>query len=84
MTARKMAFAAIAAMACFACAAKTDIMVFLDTEDYTDALPELKTFRLKGTWVHTPQLEDRYLSDRLRWQLWTLRRDDWRRGQGQE
>ena len=30
------------------------------------------------------KLEDRYLSDRLRWQLWTLRRDDWRRGQGQE
>jgi len=42
-----------------------------------DAFPELKSFRLRGTWVHTPQLEDRYLSDRLRWQLWTLRRDDW-------
>jgi hypothetical protein len=40
-----------------------------------DGLPELKSFRLKGTWVHTPALEDRYLSDRLRWQLWTLRRE---------
>ena len=38
-------------------------------------LPELKAFRLKGTWVHTPELEDRYLSDRLRWQFWTLRRE---------
>ena len=38
-------------------------------------LPELKSFRLKGTWVHTPELEDRYLSDRLRWQFWTLRRE---------
>ena len=37
-----------------------------------DSLPELKDFRLKGTWVHTPDLEDRFLSDRLRWQLWTM------------
>ena len=40
-----------------------------------DDLPELKSFRLKGTWVHTPGLEDRYLSDRMRLQLWTLRRE---------
>ena len=40
-----------------------------------DELPELKTFHLKNTWMHTPELEDRYLSDRMRLQLWTLRRE---------
>ena len=40
MAIRKTAFAVIAALACLACAAKTDIMVFLDTEDYTDPVSD--------------------------------------------
>jgi len=36
-------------------------------------LPELCSFKLKGTWVHTPELEDNYLSKRVRLQCWTLR-----------
>ena len=39
------------------------------------ALPQLEHFRIAGSWVHTPQFEDRYLSDRLRLQAWTLRRE---------
>ena len=35
--------------------------------------PELKTYRMNGKWVHTSEFEDRYLSDRMRLQLWTLR-----------
>ena len=36
----KVAFAAIVALACQLCTAKTDIMVFLDTEDYTDPVSD--------------------------------------------
>jgi len=30
-------------------------------------------FRFKGTWLHSVNLQDNYLSDRLRWLIWTLR-----------
>lgn len=38
-----------------------------------DGLEELKSFQLKGTWMHSDELQDNYLSDRLRLQCWTLR-----------
>lgn len=34
---------------------------------------DLESFQLKDTWVHTPELKDNYLSERLRLQCWTLR-----------
>ena len=37
------------------------------------AYPELLGMRYKGTWRHSDEFEDRYLSDRLRYQSWTLR-----------
>lgn len=30
-------------------------------------------FRMGGTWMHSPEFKDAYLTDRLRLQLWTLR-----------
>lgn len=33
---------------------------------------ELSSFALRGTWRHSPSLEDRWLSDRLRLQSWTI------------
>lgn len=36
-------------------------------------LPKLCSFHLKDTWVHLPTLEDSWLSDRLRLQVWTRR-----------
>ena len=38
-----------------------------------DALPRLKGLSFKGTWRHSDSFEDRYLSDRLRLQCWTMR-----------
>ena len=35
--------------------------------------PLLKTYSYKGRWIHWPQLEDRYLSRRLKLQSWTIR-----------
>jgi hypothetical protein len=35
--------------------------------------PMLRDLRLRGTWRHSGAFEDRWLSDRLRWQAWTLR-----------
>ena len=35
--------------------------------------PKLRDLRLRGTWRHSDAFEDRWLSDRLRWQAWTLR-----------
>jgi len=28
---------------------------------------------ISGKWIHPPEFRDRYLSERLRLQLWTLR-----------
>lgn len=38
-----------------------------------DVLPNLKTLSLKGTWIHSDDFEDKYLSERLRLQCWTMR-----------
>ena len=38
-----------------------------------DALPELRDCALKGTWMHGDDFEDKYLSERLRLQAWTMR-----------
>jgi len=38
-----------------------------------DCLPKTRDLSLKGTWRHSDTFEDRYLSDRLRWQSWTMR-----------
>jgi hypothetical protein len=38
-----------------------------------DGHPQLRDFTLKGTWRHSDAFEDRYLSERLRLQAWTIR-----------
>jgi hypothetical protein len=38
-----------------------------------DRLPLARDLSLKGTWIHSPDFEDNWLSDRLRWQSWTMR-----------
>ncbi len=46
-----------------------------------DEFPTLRDQCFKGTWMHSPDLEDKYLSDRARLQSWTIRlpRDSKRR-----
>ena len=36
-------------------------------------LDRLSKLRFAGTWLHSPQFEDKFLSDRMRLQIWTLR-----------
>ena len=36
-------------------------------------LPGLVGFRQNTRWIYSPDFKDEYLSDRLRWQFWTLR-----------
>ena len=38
-----------------------------------DRLPLARDLSLKGTWIHSDSFEDNWLSDRLRWQSWTMR-----------
>ncbi len=38
-----------------------------------DVIPETRDAYFKGTWRHSDSFEDKYLSDRLRLQAWTLR-----------
>ncbi len=38
-----------------------------------DALPEVKKCSLKGTWLHSDEFEDKFLSRRLRLQSYTMR-----------
>ena len=39
-------------------------------------IPTLEKWRIAGGWgIHSDEFKDEYLSDRLRWQLWTLRRE---------
>ena len=35
--------------------------------------PFLAKMCYTGTWLHSPEFKDKYLSDRMRWQIWTLR-----------
>ena len=38
-----------------------------------DALPQVRDCSFRGTWRHSDSFEDKYLSDRLRLQAWTMR-----------
>ena len=38
-----------------------------------DEIPQTRDLELKGTWCHSDSFTDLYLSDRLRWQCWTMR-----------
>lgn len=38
-----------------------------------DVMPWLKTVNFKGGWMQSDEFEDKYLSDRLRLQAWTMR-----------
>lgn len=38
-----------------------------------DMLPNLKELQLKGTWIHSDDFLDNFLSERLRLQCWTMR-----------
>ena len=38
-----------------------------------DCMPEVRDSSFKGTWQHSDSFEDRYLSDRLRYQSYTMR-----------
>ena len=38
-----------------------------------DSLPQVRDCSFKGTWRHSDSFEDKYLSDRLRLQAWTMR-----------
>ncbi len=38
-----------------------------------DVLKEVRDCSFRGTWRHSDSFEDRYLSDRLRYQSWTMR-----------
>lgn len=38
-----------------------------------DILPQVRDCSFKGTWRHSDKFEDKYLSDRLRFQSWTMR-----------
>ena len=37
-------------------------------------LPKLEALSLKGKWLFSPEFQDRFVSERLRLQAWTLRR----------
>ena len=41
----------------------------IDLNDF----PMLRDMNYRGTWIHSPELEDNYISDRLRLQSWTIR-----------
>ena len=38
-----------------------------------NCMPEVRDSDFKGTWQHSDSFEDKYLSDRLRYQSWTMR-----------
>ena len=38
-----------------------------------DCMPEVRDSNFKGTWQHSDSFEDKYLSDRLRYQSYTMR-----------
>ena len=41
-----------------------------------DEFARLRDFRPRGGWILSPDFKDEYVSDRLRWQFWTLRYND--------
>ena len=38
-----------------------------------DCMPEVRDSAFRGTWQHSDKFEDKYLSDRLRYQSYTMR-----------
>ena len=38
-----------------------------------EEIPTLERFRINDHWCHSKDFKDNYLSDRLRYQLWTMR-----------
>ena len=38
-----------------------------------DEVPSLEKMNISGSWVHTKEFKDQYLSERLRLQIWTSR-----------
>ena len=36
-------------------------------------LPKMAEVNFKGTWIYTPDYQDNWTSNRLRWQFWTFR-----------
>ena len=41
--------------------------------DIARYLPKMATVNFKGTWIYTPDYQDAWTSNRLRWQFWTFR-----------
>lgn len=41
-----------------------------------DEFVSLRDFKPRGGWILSPDFKDNYVSDRLRWQFWTLRYND--------
>ncbi len=41
--------------------------------DIARYLPKMATVNFKGTWIYTPDYQDNWTSNRLRWQFWTFR-----------
>lgn len=41
--------------------------------DIAAKLPKMATFKCAGTWRYTPDFKDNWISNRLRWQFWTMR-----------
>ena len=50
-----------------------DEVVLTSREPLDTRWPGLQGFHPKGTWTHCSSFKDAYASDRLRWQVWTLR-----------
>jgi hypothetical protein len=41
--------------------------------DIAHYLPKMANVNFKGTWIYTPEFQDNWTSNRLRWQFWTFR-----------
>ena len=52
-----------------------DAVTLCERPQYARDLKPLQTFQPKGTWTHATTFKDEIASDRLRWQIWTLRRE---------
>ena len=64
-----------AALAADFVAAGADAVTLCERPQYARDLKPLQTFQPKGTWTHATTFKDEIASDRLRWQIWTLRRE---------
>ena len=55
------------------CGEQTPVVVPKKQLPCLDCLPQVRDCSFKGTWRHSDSFEDKYLSDRLRLQSWTMR-----------